>query len=188
MRLYIGLFILVLSAFGFNAYPQCNESDASLKETTSWLKQIIDTRNVGRNLPPEQYRVTFDSCKLKIFTIGLNPVTYLMTDTIGLIQLNLRNIIVDSSKVRIIGKGTDKIGFTFNSSDFRYISKSELNGSKILDATTESAAQTMNLMQATEVIISIKGENDLDKRIVRALSHSKCLCGGASQNTPKSKF
>jgi hypothetical protein len=188
MKISSYILVLCLLFISYYSYSQCNESDANLKETTSWLKQIIDTRNVGRNLPPEQYKVSFDSCKLKVFTIGMNPLTYLMSDTIGLIQLNLRNIIADSSKVRIIGKGSDKIALTLNSSDFKYLSKTEISGNKILDAITESASQTMSLMQATELIINIKGEYDLDKRIIRALQHSKCLCGGGSENTSKSKF
>jgi len=157
----VKLNFLILFAFLTNfAFSQC-ESDATIEETQSWLKEKIEMWG-GSPIPGTNYKVELTNCGMVIKEF-LNETTDIAnTYTIDYSALNIEN-----STSRTNALGTLKIllrGSVSLSNDIFPEYKGEIE----LSFTPTDA--------------------DFFNRFMKALKHAKCLCPQSKTNTVKEKF
>lgn len=169
--------IVVVFILGFTSnivHAQCpDSSDATLKETTDWLKSKIESCG-GRNLPPSIYKVKFDSSAMTVYEIGIDE-NFLLKDTAVIVKMNLKDLDVKNLKVRDINKDGTRFGIQIMAKGNKMSVKSKELGT--------------SYDFGWEMIFVSKSEPNFSKRIVKAFTHAYCVSGGSSSSTIiKEKF
>lgn len=152
---------------------QCpDSSDATLKETTDWLKSKIESCG-GTNIPPTIYKVKFDSSVMIVYQIGIDE-NFLLQDTAVVVKINLKDLDLKNLKVRDINKEGTRFGIQIMA-----------KGNKM---SVKSKELGVSYDFGWEMIFVLKTDPDLSKRIVKAFTHAYCVSGGSSSTTIKEKF
>ena len=168
MKPILNILLFITLIICNNSFGQCaDSSDATLPETKEWIENKIKNHG-GRNLPPTKYHVKFKENKLIITEIGLDK-NFELKDSVSRFEIELKDIDVKNLKIREIGKN-DRFGISLN----------PINGKSIMKS--ESLGNITGI--GFEIILQAENEN-LDKRLVKAIAHAVCLAGGNNQNSTK---
>ena len=173
-KIYQILSVVFILGFTNNfVQAQCpDSSDATLKETTDWLKSKIESCG-GTNIPPTIYKVKFDSSVMTVYQIGIDE-NFLLQDTAVIVKLNLKDLDLKNLKVRDINKEGTRFGIQLMA-----------KGNKM---SVKSNELGISYDFGWEMIFVLKTDPDLSKRIVKAFTHAYCISGGNSSTTTKEKF
>ncbi|GDX53475.1 hypothetical protein LBMAG27_25220 [Bacteroidota bacterium] len=165
--------VLILGLTSNIVHAQCpDSSDATLKETTDWLKSKIESHG-RRNVPPTVYKVKFDSTQMTLYEFGIDE-NFLLTDTVWIVKINLKDLDINKFVVRNINKEGTRFGITIYSKSGKLISRSPTLAADVINGF--------------ELIMFSKDEPDLSKRMIKAFIHGYCASGGGSSTTTKEKF
>jgi len=155
----------MIFALSFKLYGQCNESDATLEETQTFIKQTIEAYG-GDPFPKTKYEVSFrgSAMDLTVFSIVMGEADTASIYTIDLKVLDLDNLKYEPKK-----------------EDF-FLTLGTTNNTAVLhDLTTD-----LKLNVALKIRIKEVGsKKDLFNRLEKAFRHAKCLSGGILETNSK---
>ena len=160
--------LLIFLLFACKVNCQCQDStEVSLDDTKSWLISKINSYG-ARSLPPTKYYSVFSNNTWTIYEIGMNE-KFELKDTTTKFEIDIKDINTEKLNIREIGKN-GKFGLSIN----------PINGKSTMQSP---ALGTLNGL-GFELIIQSE-EDNLDKRLVKAIKHAHCLVSGSSSNKNK---
>jgi len=165
-------FILFLLNIG-QGHSQCNDTtDATLEETTSWISQKLNLYGY-RQLPPVNYKVSFNKSEMKIIEIGMDS-NLEMKDTVSIVKIRLENLDLSKLYFREINKAKNRFAMTLvgKGNSMYYFSR--------------AMGKLENVPY--EIILNADAEENLPERLIRALKHGYCISGGSTDKKVQEKF